>query len=146
MAMDYFHFMSRLHDQIREEPAERKLKEIIYQSYRYRADRPELTAFYKRAVQFPPPFLETRMHGEIARMEQRSSALYEAVFREGIQDGSIAARDTKDLLASFYCLLDGISMQMFFYDTETFLRRLDSIWFIFWEGIKRPEPLRGNLF
>ncbi len=51
--------------------------------------------------------------------------------------GVIRRQQPDGLLSAFYCLLDGIAMQMFFYEEEEFERRLKDIWNIFWAGIKQ---------
>lgn len=136
MVQDYIGFIKQVHNEIHLEPVEKKLQYILYQSYQYKVKNPERTAFYKRAIHFPPPFLEEKIRNEINKMEQESSELYRTVFVEGIQTNVIKKQELENLLAAFYCLIDGISMQMFFYDTDEFNKRLSSIWQIFWDGIK----------
>ncbi|MNN54770.1 hypothetical protein D3C81_1696040 [compost metagenome] len=70
-------------------------------------------------------------------MEQRSAVFYRAIFDEGMVKGEIRKQQADSLLSAYYCLLDGIAMQMFFYEQEEFERRLKDIWDIFWAGIKQ---------
>ncbi|MEW9670480.1 TetR/AcrR family transcriptional regulator [Ammoniphilus sp. 3BR4] len=142
MVRDYISFIKKLHDELHSETVEKKLQYILYQSYQYKVKNPEQTAFYKRAIHFPPPFLETKIRDEITKMEEQSSVLYRDVFEEGIRTNVIKNQELENLLAAYYCLIDGITMQMFFYDTEEFNKRLSSIWKIFWDGIKQKEDFR----
>lgn len=137
MVQDYIGFIKQVHHEIHLEPVEHKLQHILYQTYLYKIKNPERAAFYKRAIHFPPPSLEERIRNEINKMEQQSSELYRAVFVEGIQKNVIKNQELENLLAAFYCLIDGISMQMFIYGAEEFNKRLSSIWKIFWDGIKQ---------
>ncbi|MNW62380.1 hypothetical protein D3C74_405060 [compost metagenome] len=70
-------------------------------------------------------------------LEQRSAAFYRAIFEEGMNSGEIRRQHTESLRSAYYCLQDGIAMQMFFYSQEEFGRRLKDIWEIFWAGIKQ---------
>lgn len=137
MVLDYINFINKLPHEMHSESVEKKLQYILYQSYQYKVKNPEQAAFYKRAIHFPPPFIETKIRDEIHKMEQQSSVLYRDVFEEGIRKNEIKDQEIENLLAAFYCLIDGISMQMFFYDTDEFNKRLSSIWKIFWDGIKQ---------
>ncbi|GGF89623.1 TetR family transcriptional regulator [Paenibacillus albidus] len=137
MSRHYIEFLAQLHGSLQAEPAEQRLRTVVFSNYRYKVEHPELTAFYKRAVQFPPPFFQDVLQQQIAEMEQRSSMLYRDIFEQGIRTGDIRQQQTDSLLAAFYCLLDGIAMQMFFYPPEEFERRLEDIWSIFWTGIRK---------
>lgn len=137
LVQDYINWMKSMQNEISSEPVEKKLQYILYQSYQYKVNNPERTAFYKRAVHFPPSFLEKKVRNEFNKMEKQSSALYREVFEEGIRTNVIKNQDTENLLAAFYCLIDGISIQMFFYDRDEFHKRLSCIWKIFWDGIKQ---------
>ncbi|WNS45410.1 TetR/AcrR family transcriptional regulator [Paenibacillus sp. MMS20-IR301] len=137
MARHYYDFLEQLYHQISDNPVEMKLREIVYRNYYYKLEQPVLTAFYKMAVQFPPPFFKELLEEQIALMEQRSAKLYRAIFEQGMSTGVIRQQQADSLLPAFYCLLDGIAMQMFFYGQEEFERRLADIWEIFWAGIKQ---------
>jgi len=139
MAQDYIGFIKEMHDEMHLETVEKKLQYILYQGYQYKVKNPDQTAFYKRAIHFPPSFLETTIRHEIMKMEQQTSKLYREVFEKGIREGVIKNQEIENLLAAFYCLIDGISMQMFFYDRDEFNKRISSIWKIFWDGIKNEE-------
>lgn len=137
MARHYYEFLEQLFEELTVTPVETKLREIVYKNYYYRVDHPVLTAFYKMAVQFPPPFFQGLLEEQIAGMEQRSAVLYRAIFDEGMNTGIIRQQRADSLLSAYYCLLDGIAMQMFFYKQEEFEQRLEDIWGIFWAGIKQ---------
>ncbi|KWX73094.1 TetR/AcrR family transcriptional regulator [Paenibacillus jilunlii] len=137
MARHYIEFLDRLYKEILGTPVEVRLREIVYRTYFYRVEYPVLTAFYKRSVQFPAPFFQEMLEQQISMMEQRSAAFYRAIFEEGMDSGEIRRQHTESLLSAYYCLQDGIAMQMFFYSQEEFGRRLKDIWEIFWAGIKQ---------
>ncbi|MNC52529.1 hypothetical protein D3C75_1018780 [compost metagenome] len=137
MAKHYIGFLEQLYQDLSDAPVEIRLREIVYKNYHYRTGHPALTAFYKRAVQFPPPFFKEVLQEEIKLMEQRSAVFYRAIFDEGMVKGEIRKQQADSLLSAYYCLLDGIAMQMFFYEQEEFERRLKDIWDIFWAGIKQ---------
>ncbi|WP_379160800.1 TetR/AcrR family transcriptional regulator [Paenibacillus sp. sgz5001063] len=136
MARHYIEFLDQLFKEILGTSAEVRLREIMYRTYYYRVEHPVLTSFFIRSVQFPAPFFQEMLEQQISMMEKRSSAFYQAIFEEGMNAGEIRRQRTDSLLAAYYCLQDGISMQMFFYNQEEFERRLKDIWEIFWAGIK----------
>lgn len=137
MARHYYEFLEQLYKKVSGTPVEVRLREIVYRNYTYKVEQPVLTAFYKRAVQFPPPFFKDVLGEQIAVMEKRSAVLYRAIFEEGMNSGILRQQQTDSLLSAYYCLLDGIGMQMFFYSQEEFEQRLEDIWTIFWAGIKQ---------
>ncbi|WP_310832425.1 TetR/AcrR family transcriptional regulator [Paenibacillus pedocola] len=137
MAKHYIGFLEQLYQDLADAPVETRLREIVYKNYQYRAGHPALTAFYKRAVQFPPPFFKEVLLEQISMMEQRSAVFYRSIFEEGMMKGEIRRQQADSLLSAYYCLLDGIAMQMFFYEEEEFERRLKDIWNIFWAGIRQ---------
>ncbi|OKQ00335.1 TetR/AcrR family transcriptional regulator [Paenibacillus sp. P46E] len=137
MARHYIEFLDQLFKGIPGIPVEARLRGIVYRTYYYRVEHPILTSFYKRSVQFPAPFFQEMLEQQISMMEKQSSAVYRAIFEEGMNTGQIRRQHTESLLSAYYCLQDGISMQMFFYNHEEFERRLKDIWEIFWAGIKQ---------
>lgn len=114
-----------------------KLYTILSETCRNYLLDEEKAAFLKRAMLFPPSSLQQELQQRFMEAEKKQSAVYREIFEAAIQEGKIAGRDADDLLAAYYCLLDGSFVQMFYYGPVQFQQRLQSVWSIFWEGITR---------
>ncbi|WP_088102430.1 hypothetical protein [Halalkalibacter urbisdiaboli] len=61
--------------------------------------------------------------------------MLERIFEEAIEAGLIQKRPIEELIASFYCILDGNVFQMFFYHDQGYEKRLKIVWNTFWLGL-----------
>ncbi|MBD2863714.1 TetR/AcrR family transcriptional regulator [Paenibacillus oceani] len=129
--------LEALIESVREEDTGTKLYTILSETCRNYLLDEEKAAFLKRAMLFPPSSLQDELQQRFMEAEKRQTAVYRGIFEAAIEEGSIADRDADDLLAAYYCLLDGSFVQMFYYGPVQFQQRLRSVWSIFWEGITR---------
>jgi AcrR family transcriptional regulator len=95
----------------------------------------EKVTFLKRAMLFPPIFLQTQIQRQFLQMESSLTDSLHTIFAGGIELGIIKEEPVPDLLASYLCLMDGCFLQLFYYGKEHFESRLQSIWRIYWDGI-----------
>jgi hypothetical protein len=84
---------------------------------------------------FPPDFLEEKLREKFLASEEAQSAILRAIFAEGMKQGIIRQEEMDHLLASYYCLMDGLFVQAFYYGRENFAARLESVWKTFWLGV-----------
>lgn len=133
---DYIMQMKSLQERISHGSVKEKLFQALYQSYIYKKNNPIQTTFLHRVIYFSPPALAQTMKEEVIKMEKLSSQMYQSVFEEGIKSGVIKAKPCEDLMALFYCLIDGLALQLFLYDGNECEKRFKAIWEIFWEGIQ----------
>ncbi|WP_079913429.1 TetR/AcrR family transcriptional regulator [Paenibacillus sp. 32352] len=91
--------------------------------------------FLKRAMLFPPEPLQRELQGRFPVSENALSAVLRTIFEEGMQQGVIRRMNTDELMASYYCLLDGTFIQKHYYNHNDFERRIQSIWRLYWQGI-----------
>ncbi|TMV47587.1 TetR/AcrR family transcriptional regulator [Paenibacillus mesophilus] len=129
--------LEALIESVRSEPLEAKLYRILSETCRNYLLDEEKAAFIKRSMLFPPAQLEEELQRRFVQAESKQSAFLRDIFEAGVRDGTFKNRDTEDLLAAYYCLLDGAFVQMFYYGPQLFHDRLQSVWTIFWEGITR---------
>lgn len=92
--------------------------------------------FLKRAMLFPPESLQQELQRRFPESETALSAVLTVIFEEGIQEGILRRAPIGELLASYYCLLDGTFVQRHYYDRDDFERRIQSIWRLYWQGIR----------
>jgi AcrR family transcriptional regulator len=91
--------------------------------------------FLKRSMLFPPRALQEELRERFAVTEDVLSAILTAIFNEGMDSGLIRREQTGDLLASYYCLLDGAFIQQFYYTSLNLEQRMNSVWRMYWQGI-----------
>ncbi|WP_157812038.1 TetR/AcrR family transcriptional regulator [Alteribacter populi] len=93
--------------------------------------------FYFHYAMFPPADLKEAVRELFLSFEEELDDVFLPIFRHGIEAGEIENRDAKMFLNAYYCFLDGISTQMFYYPEETINARKQHVWTVFWQGIKK---------
>ncbi|MCZ8523577.1 TetR/AcrR family transcriptional regulator [Paenibacillus caseinilyticus] len=97
----------------------------------------EKLLFLKRLTLFPPPTLEQEIKARFLASERLLSNPLGGIFQEAAALGEIRPTPSDELLASYYCLIDGCFVQRFYYPPQEAEHRLTLAWRIFWNGIKR---------
>ncbi len=118
---------------------EEKLYRILYDACSYYVHSKEKISFLKRCMLFPPDALKTELRARFIQSEAPMSAMLRTIFTEAIEHGIIKEENVEDLLASYYCLLDGNFIQIFYYGLDSFERRLKNVWRIYWSGLIQKE-------
>ncbi|WP_282939881.1 TetR/AcrR family transcriptional regulator [Paenibacillus sp. RC67] len=95
----------------------------------------EKITFLRRAMLFPPTFLQERLQQKFIDIESMFTAPLQDIFSTGIQKGLIRDEPVEELLASYLCLMDGCFLQLFYYGRPQFEQRLEGVWRIYWDGI-----------
>ncbi|MCR8635261.1 TetR/AcrR family transcriptional regulator [Paenibacillus radicis (ex Xue et al. 2023)] len=95
----------------------------------------ENVTFLKRAMLFPPTSLQEALRSRFAESEEALSAVVKSIFLNGMEEGILRREQVEDLLASFYCLVDGAFIQQFYYNRSDFEQRMQSVWRLYWQGI-----------
>jgi len=114
---------------------EEQLFQIIKQScHNYTLSEQKIT-FLKRSLMFPPTFLHQQLRAKFIEAETSLTELLRQLFEEGIKLGVIHHSTMEDLIASYYCLMDGAFIQMLYYGPEVFEARLPGIWKMYWTGL-----------
>ncbi|NOU96451.1 TetR family transcriptional regulator [Paenibacillus sp. LMG 31456] len=95
----------------------------------------ENVTFLKRAMLFPPTSLQEALRSRFAESEEALSVVLKNIFLKGMEEGILRQEQIEDLLASFYCLVDGAFIQQFYYNRNDFEQRMQSVWRLYWQGI-----------
>lgn len=117
---------------------EEKLRGILERVTTYHTKEKVKTTFLNRAMLFPPEPSREALHEIFMREEDILSDLLSHIFKQGMEEGTIVNHRLEDLLASYFCLLDGVFLQLFYYSAEEFKARVTSSWKVFWNGVSRP--------
>lgn len=133
---EYLAFMEQVQQHADLKKSEDKLLWVLKQNIQYRLEHADFTAFLNHLIHFPPDFLRGHIISKIQWMEEQSAVIYRELFLEGMANGEISMHPVEELLAAYYCIIDGMSVQMQLYEREQLDRKLASIWGIFWQGLK----------
>ncbi|GED12390.1 TetR/AcrR family transcriptional regulator [Aneurinibacillus migulanus] len=123
-------------EKIKDASVEDKLYQIFNDTFQMYIEEEEVTAFYKRAVIYPPEHLKEFIREKIFVSEEALSCILRDIFAEGIKNNIIREEKMEVLLASYYCLIDGMFMQLSFYGEDTIKPRVKSVWQNYWRGIE----------
>ncbi|MDF2669924.1 MAG: TetR family transcriptional regulator [Paenibacillus sp.] len=114
---------------------EERLFQIIQEScHNYTLSEEKIT-FVKRSLLFPPASLQKQLQERFMEAEKSLTELLHNLFEKGIKSGIIKHTKTEDLIASYFCLMDGAFIQMLYYGAEVFGTRLPAIWKMYWSGL-----------
>ncbi|WP_171051871.1 TetR/AcrR family transcriptional regulator [Alteribacter natronophilus] len=92
--------------------------------------------FYMHFLLFPPSELEEKVRTRFLSFEEETNQLLLPVLKKGIADREIRDSDPSILLHAFYCMIDGMSSQMFYYPALEAAQKREHAWGIFWRGIR----------
>lgn len=91
--------------------------------------------FIKRNMLFCPEVLREKVQYKIEAYENSLNKILISIFEEGFKDNTIRPLDIKDLLAIFYCIIDGLFVEGRYYARKEYASRFDSIWTMFWLSV-----------
>ncbi len=123
----------------RHRPGEQRLKAVIAWVTDF-LSKDTAGQFYVHFFLFPPDQLRRRVHSEFLQFEQEGDQLLAPVFAEILRQYPGGDYSVRQLLDAFYCLLDGVSVQMFNYDTDTQTRKREAAWHLFWSAVTGSRP------
>lgn len=137
---DYLAFMDEVQNnplQLEQASVKDKLLRVLQANIGYKLKHADIHAFLNHLIHFPPEFLRVHVLQQIGRMELVSSAMYRQLFEEGMDNGEIKRRPIEEALAAYYCLIDGLSVQLMLYDSKKLKQTMERVWDIFWNGLKK---------
>ncbi|MCO0597950.1 hypothetical protein NGI46_10775 [Peribacillus butanolivorans] len=70
-------------------------------------------------------------------MEALYQEVLSGVFSKGFEQGILKDQPIVDLIASFLCLMNGIFLELLYFEEHKFNKRFNQIWNIFWNGISK---------
>lgn len=115
------------------------VKERLYYLLRsvmeYHVEQQEKTKILLRLVLFPPPIIQVEVSEYFSDLEKLERAILHQIFETGLETGEIQNRDTYELVTAFLCLMDGLFLQIQYYDKETFYNYFNITWHQYWMGL-----------
>ncbi|PYZ96868.1 hypothetical protein CR205_14420 [Alteribacter lacisalsi] len=95
--------------------------------------------FYMHFLLFPPADLKEPVRSRFLAFEEETNRLLIPVFNEGMANREVAKTDPHHLLHAFYCMIDGMSAQMFYYPKKDASVKRKHAWDVFWRGIRQQD-------
>ncbi len=132
----YTVFMEEAYTSVRHRSAAEILKHLLFETCSYYVLNQHEAAMWKRALLFPHEDWESEITMLFVKSEQHTDAIINQVFQKGIASGEVKPADLNELRQAYYCLLDGLFLQMSYYPQESFEERRQNVWRIFWSGIE----------
>ncbi|MED4599504.1 TetR/AcrR family transcriptional regulator [Paenibacillus validus] len=127
--------MKQLIGDLQDRGVEEKLRTLFQDASRSYLLGQEQVTFLKVALLFPPAPLQDKLREQFALSERLLDEALGNIFEEGMRSGLLRREPVDDLIASFYCLLDGMFLQQYYYRRDDWQQRIDAVWSIFWKGI-----------
>ena len=134
---EHVRYMEQLMEEMEGFSAEKKLYRMLHATFQYYIDNEEESSFLKRSMIFPPEPLKERINDKFLLSEEALSTILRAIFMEGIEEGEVCNRNIEDLVISYYCLIDGIFIELSYYGKEKMAPRIQNMWNNFWFGVKK---------
>lgn len=137
--------VEELIENIKDASVEEKLSRIFHETCRFYLQNQVRAEFLKRTMLFPPDFLQEQIREKFINSEEGLSEILREVFMTGIEAGVLREEKIEALIAAYYCLIDGVFLQMSYYDKDTMINRLESAWKNFWLGITNFHSYQTNI-
>ncbi|MFF2876538.1 TetR/AcrR family transcriptional regulator [Gottfriedia sp. NPDC057991] len=128
--------VDELMGEIRELSAKEQLYQILNVTFEYYIEFEEQSTFLNRAVFFSPESLKEQLHTQFMESEEAMSTILRSVIDKGIKNGEIRTGNVEDFVMSYYCLIDGIFIELSYYGAKKMKPWISNIWRNFWYGFK----------
>lgn len=133
---DHYDHLQNSLEQAKNGSAKERLYDLLLTAVNYHLTETGKTKLFRRLMLFPPPFLHEKITENFNKIEQMESKLLREIFEEGIRNQEVQPRKIEDMVTSFLCVMDGVFLEMQYYDEQEFSRRLEIIWEQYWLGIE----------
>ncbi|KKO50745.1 hypothetical protein XI25_30625 [Paenibacillus sp. DMB20] len=117
--------------------AKDSLYRILARQYEFYQRSPEASLIVLRYVIFPPAFLKETIDEAFLHSDELLTKAIEQLIVQGIKEGVIREQPVELLVDSFLNLMDGLSMQYFYYTSkEVYERKLNHAFEMYWNGAR----------
>lgn len=126
--------------QLAQEPgdvaAAKKLELIFRRNCQFYLEDEARTRFIKQTMTLPPAFVKEAIMDDFFDAESRLSAVLTELFQRGVAEGVFCDVPVEQFLAAYYCMMDGVLMQINIYEPVQMEMRIGHIWEHFWRGVR----------
>ena len=115
--------------------AQESLRGILSRQYEFYQKSPEASKIVLRYVVFPPAFLKETIEEAFLESDAMLTKIIEQFISKGMEDGVIRDQSVQLLADAFLNLMDGLSMQYFYYTSKgIYERKLNHAFEMYWKG------------
>jgi len=115
--------------------AKENLYRVLTRQYEFYQQSPEASLIVLRYVVFPPAFLKPTIEEAFLQSDELLTKIIEQLIVQGIEEGVIREQPVQMLVDAFLNLMDGLSMQYFYYTSrEVYERKLNHAFDMYWNG------------
>ncbi|OME53018.1 MULTISPECIES: TetR/AcrR family transcriptional regulator [Paenibacillus] len=115
--------------------AQESLRGILSRQYEFYQKSPEASKIVLRYVVFPPAFLKETIEQAFLESDAMLTKIIEQFISKGMEEGVIRDQSVQLLADAFLNLMDGLSMQYFYYTSKgIYERKLNHAFEMYWKG------------
>lgn len=115
--------------------AKESLRGILSRQYEFYQKSPDASKIVLRYVVFPPAFLKDTIQDAFLQSDRMLTQIIEQLIKKGIAEGVIRDQSIEQLVDAFLNLMDGLSMQYFYYTSKgIYGRKLNHAFEMYWNG------------
>lgn len=115
--------------------AQESLRGILSRQYEFYQKSPEASKIVLRYVVFPPVFLKETIEEAFLESDAMLTKIIEQFISKGMEEGVIRDQSVQLLVDAFLNLMDGLSMQYFYYTSKgIYERKLNHAFEMYWKG------------
>ncbi|GAB6928894.1 efflux SMR transporter transcriptional repressor SugR [Paenibacillus sp. JCM 10914] len=131
----YNSFVQQLSDEQKVLGVKDSLHGILLRQYEFYQQNPEASLLVLRYVMFPPVFLKETIEGAFCHSDEKLTKVIEQFIVRGVEEGFIRNQSVELLIDAFLNLMDGLSMQYFYYTSKgIYERKLNHAFEMYWRG------------
>lgn len=93
-----------------------------------------LGLLYKRTLLFPEEKFRSSIHEQFLQTETYTTDILSKIFSKGLENDEIPPQPIEPLIDSYYCLIDGLFVQRFFYSSTDFDKKAEHAFEHFWKA------------
>jgi AcrR family transcriptional regulator len=115
--------------------AQERLYRVLQRQYEFYQQSTEINLMVLRFVIFPPAFLKPAIGEAFEYSDKLLTQIIGQLIWQGMAEGAIRTQPPELLVDAFLNLMDGLSLQYFYYpDHEVYERKMNHAFEIFWNG------------
>lgn len=133
--LSYNTYIQELSEETKVLSAQESLRGILTRQYQFYQQSPEASKIVLRYVVFPPTFLKETIEDAFLQSDKMLTKIIEEFISKGMEEGVIRDQSVQLLVDAFLNLMDGLSMQYFYYTSKgIYERKLNHAFEMYWNG------------
>jgi len=133
--LSYNTYIQELSEETKVLSAQESLRGILTRQYQFYQQSPEASKIVLRYVVFPPTFLKETIEDAFLQSYKMLTKIIEEFISKGMEEGVIRDQSVQLLVDAFLNLMDGLSMQYFYYTSKgIYERKLNHAFEMYWNG------------